>query len=105
MGKRVVDAALIKWGHLLYQQDLTKPEMRPVLSAVCCYEGPFTQNTFDDILYVALNAKAPIFMDFLKTVNASHFHLQYVTTTSKVMCFESIYDSLFYQQYWLHAVQ
>lgn len=61
VGKLVVDAALIKQGHLLYQQDLTKPEMRPVLSAVCCYEGPFTQNTFDDIPYVALNAKAQIF--------------------------------------------
>lgn len=103
-GRQVVDAPLIKWGHLLYQQDLTQPEMRAVLCAVCCYKDPFTQNAFDYVQYFALAAKVHFFMDFHKTVKASHFHLQYVTTTSEVTRSDSIYDSLFYQA-GLHAAQ
>lgn len=98
-GKRVVDAPLIKWGHLVHQQDWTQPEMRPVLSA-----GPFhTEHIW--LCMFALNAKVQIFIDFHNTANASHYHLQYVTTTSKAMLLESIYDSCFYQRPWLHAAR
>lgn len=64
--KWFVDAPLIKWGHLLQQQDLIQPEMRPALSTACL-SCPFHTALIWLCLLLRILKCPDFFVDFHRT--------------------------------------